>query len=346
MMRKILPFVTFMLLFLVDFSFAERVLLDKVITRVGGSEAVTLLEYQKMKSFLEEEYLLNEKTNLVVSKDEVMRKLITQKILLVLAKKMNMIVPDDDKIVNIISDEKVVDFINSNKLFRKQMISEVKSQFILSRLVNADQEFKDYLQKEPDDRELNKVLEEVYSKNTNQAKIMKASFILITTYLPNDLTLAQEKEIQAVFGEISNYIYLGRYGKALEVANKKLNKYIVTNLTRYQSEPVSLQKLYSEGIPIELLNILGGVRLDQKLPIPINYKVGDKLYTMAVKVISRKEESISFEEFKSNILSVPELKNQIYSKIVEDRIKEWINKSVSKYNISVDFSDDSYRVEL
>ncbi len=346
MKKKLLSFVAFLLLFLVDFSFAERVLLDKVIARVGGNEVVSLLEYQKMKSFLEEGYLLNGRTNLAISKDEVMKKLVTQKVLLVLAKKLSIVVPDDDKIVNIINDEKIIDFINSNKLFSSQMISEVKSQFILSRLIGADQEFKDYVQREPDESELNKVLREIYSKDENLSKVIKVSFILITTYLPDNLTLAQEKEIQAVFGEISNHIYLGRYEKALEVANKKLSKYIVTNLTRYQGEPVSLQKLYSEGMPIEFLNILGGVRLDKRLPVPVNYKVGDRLYTIAVRVISRKEENVSFEEFKSNVLSVPELKNQIYSRIVEDRIKEWIRKSVSKYNISINFSDDSYKVEL
>jgi|GEM_PF-3260817 len=344
-MKKFIIFLG-ILLFFSNLSFGQRVVFDRIIARVGGEETITLLEYEKMKSFLEEGLLLGMKTNLSISKEDVMKRILTEKVLLVIAKKMNIIVPDDEKFVNIINDQKVVDLIKDNPVFRKQIIGELRNQFIMSRIVSSDEDLKNYLQKEPDEKQLNNVLLDLYTKNSNQSKTIKVSFLLITTYLPDDLTLSQEKEIQSIFGEISNYIYSDRYDKALEVSSKKLGKYVVTNLTRYQRDLISLQKLYSEGIPVELLNVIGGVKLDQKLPIPLNYKVGDKLYTIVVKVISRKEESTTFEEFKSNILSVPELKNQVYSKIAEDKIKDWVSKSVSNYKISIDFLDSSYKVDL
>ncbi|MGC8766789.1 MAG: hypothetical protein ACP5QP_03730 [Brevinematia bacterium] len=343
-MKRIL--ILFILLTIAESLFAQKEVLDRVIITIGNNESITLLEFNKRKKFIETRFKEISQTNLTVSTNEIIEKLLNEKFLTIIAKKKGIILPDDNKLLLIVSDEKLKEEINKNELFKSDYIGELRNQYILSRLINSDKNLKDYLNEEPKDEELKTIVDELFDKNKDKLKSIKASFILIALVLPKDLTLSQEKEIDNIFLEISNYVEKGKYEQATNYATKSLIKYSKDIIVRFENQPTTLQNLLKENIPIEFLNAIGGIKLDQKLPYPIRQKIGNKDYAFALKVISRKEEIMTKEEFKNYLLSLPEFKTQIMAKISEDRLKKWIENQIKVYGINVNVINFPYKINL
>lgn len=326
--------------------FAQRELLDRVIITIGNNESITLLEFNKRKKFLETRFRELAQTNITVSTNEIIDKLLNEKFLTIIAKKKNIILPDDDKILSIINDETLKEEIKKDTLFKSDYIGELKSQYIISRLITSDKNLKSYLEEEPKDEELKEIIDDLFEKNKNNLKLIKASFLLISVTLPKELTLNQEKEIDNIFLEISNYVEKGNYEQSTNYAMKNLAKYSKEIIVRFEKEPIPLQNLLKENIPIEFINAIGGIKLDQRLPYPIRQRFGNKDYAFALKVISRKEEIMTKDNFKNYLLSLPDFKKQIIAKISEDRLKKWISSQIKSYNLNINVINFPYKPNL
>lgn len=325
---------------------AQNKLLDKVIVSIGNTETITLLEFEKRKEFFLSRITNRELLNQQEIDKEIIEKLLIEKIVSIIGKEKNIIIPDDNNLIRSITDEKLKEEIQKEKLYKQDYISEIKQQFIISRLITSDDKLKNYLSSEPSEEEINKLIDEVYEKNKTNAKTVKVSFITIAINLPQDLSLKEEKEIENIFSQISNLIEQRKYKQALEVAEKRLSKYIIKEATRYSETPISIQTLAKEGFPIELLGALVNIPPKQNLPFPIKVKIKGKDLALGIKILSREEINISKEEFKEMFLLDPNLKQQITLKISEDRIKNWIISTFKSYGYQIKFLDKKYEIKI
>lgn len=345
-MRKFI----FMILvfFACTISFAQNKILDKVVIVVGGKEPITLLEIEKRKEFFKAKMMIDAtNTDLIMLDKEVINKIITEKMVYLIGTEKNIVIPDDDKLISSISDEKIKNEIRSNKLFFSDYVAEIKQQYILSRLITSDENLKKYLSNEPTDEEISEIVDYLYEKNKNNLKTVKVSFILITVELPQNLSLKEEKEIEGIFSEISNLIETKRYKQAIQLAENKLNKFLLKEGTIFVEIPTTIQSLAKGGIPLELLGPISGVKPGQVLPYPVKgLKIKGKDYAFALKVISREETNLSKEEFKTTLLLDPNLKQQIMAKIQDDRLKKWIINTFKSLGYEIKFLDKNYEVKI
>ncbi|MCX8028907.1 MAG: hypothetical protein N2712_02815 [Brevinematales bacterium] len=320
--------------------------MDRVIAVVGNRETITLLELAKRKEFLRNKLSTLGETNQISDKD-VMMKLILEKMVLVIGKEKNIVLPEDERIVASITDDEIKNSLRKEKRFYHDYLGEIKQQYILSRLITSDEKLKNYLSREPDDSEVNKLIEELYEKNKQNVKSIRVSFLSIVVNLPRDLSLKEEKEIESVFSEISNLVELRKYQQAVSVAERKLGKYLFKDATMFVEKPVSIQSLAKNGFPVELLGGLVNIKVGQTLPYPIKgLKIKGNDYAFALKVISREEGFISKDEFKETLLLDPNFKKQIVARIQDDRIREWIVSTFKEYGFSVTFLDKNYEIKI
>lgn len=346
-MKKFLIVILFLMTTNLVFSQnVQRNTLDRVIAVVGRSEVITLLEFEKRKQFFTSRISSLGETN-VISDKEIMEKLITEKMVYIIGKEKNIIVPDDDKLVANIIDEEIKKAVQKDKTYYKDYVAEIRQQYIISRLMTSDDRLKKFLLEEPKDEEINKIIENAYERNKENLKTVKASFIIITINLPQNLSLREEIEIENVFSEISNLIETRRYAQAIQTAERKLGKYLVKNATMFAEKPVSLQALAKEGFPLELLGAIANIRIGQPLPYPIKgLRIKGEDYAFALRILSREETRLSKEEFKDMVLLDSNFKQQINAKVQDDRLKKWIVDTFKGYGFSIEFIDKSYEIKI
>ncbi|MCS7299652.1 MAG: hypothetical protein RMJ37_06830 [Spirochaetia bacterium] len=324
----------------------QRNVLDRVIAVVGRSEVITSLEFEKRKQFFISRISSLGDTN-TISDREIMEKLITEKMVYVIGKEKNIIIPDDDKLVANIVDEDIKKAVQKEKTYYKDYVAEIKQQYIVSRLITSDDKLKKFLSEEPKDDEINAIIENAYERNKENLKAIKASFIIITINLPKNISLKEEIEIENVFAEISNLVETKRYTQAIQTAERKLGKYLVKDATMFADKPVSLQALAKERFPLELLGAIANIKIGQPLPYPIKgLRIKGEDYAFALRILSREETSLSKEEFKEMVLLDPNFKQQINAKVQDDRLKKWIIDTFKGYGFSVEFIDKSYEIKI
>ncbi|MEN2998882.1 MAG: hypothetical protein ABDH28_07620 [Brevinematia bacterium] len=341
-----------LLLFLSKIAFSQNQILDKVIAIVGDKEPITLLEFEKRKLFFISRISnvtgsLTNVGNLQSLDKEIMERLIIEKMVFLIGKEKNVIVPDDNKIISGITDEKLREEVKKERLFLHDYISEIKQQYILSRIVTSEDTLKNYLSGDPTEEEVNEMVGQLYEKNKQNLKTVKASFIIISVLLPANITLKEEKEIEDVFLEISNLVEKKKYRQAVQLAENKLRKYLVPEATKFVEQPKSFHLLVREGFPMEFLGPIANVKLGQPLPYPIKgLKLKGKEYAIALKLLSREETELSKEEFKSMITQDQNFKQQLSLKVYEDRLRMWIVKTFRSYGYDVNFLDKTYEVKI
>lgn len=338
-----------LLAYLPVFSYSQNQLLDKVVAVVGGKELITFLEVQKRKALF-----LSKITNLSASNDisqpldkEITEKIVIEKMVFLIGKERNIIVPDDSKLVSSIIDDKIREEVLKEKTFYSDYVSEIKQQYIISRLITSDNELKKLLDSDPTEREIEEIINPLYEKNKPNLKTVKVSFIMITVFLPNNLSLREEKEIEETFRKISNLVEAKNYEQAVKLAEDRLGKYLVREATRFIGEPTSIQSLVKEGFSAEFLGPIVNVKVGQVLPYPIKgIKIKDKDYAFALKVLSREETVLTKDEFKQMVLNDPSFKQQVTMKISDDRLKRWIISTFRGYGYDVKFLDKTYEIEI
>lgn len=325
---------------------AQNKLLDKVIISIGNTETITLLEFEKRKEFFLSRITNREQLNQQEIDKEIIEKLLIEKIVKIIGKEKNIIIPDENSLIRSITDEKLKEEIQKETLYKQDYISEIKQQFIISRLITSDDKLKNYLSSDPTEEEMNKLVEEVYEKNKTNARTVKVSFVSIVINLPQDLSLKEEKEIENIFSQISNLIEQKRYKQAIELAERRLGKYLLKEATRYSETPISLQTLVKEGYPMELLGALVNINPKQPLPFPVKVRVKGKDLALGIKIMSREETTITKEEFKEMFLLDPNIKQQIILKVSEDRLKNWIISTFKSYGYEIRFLDKKYEIKI
>lgn len=348
-MKKSLTIVALVIILFLNLStaIAQNKQLDKVIAVIGNSETITLLEFEKRKYFFTKNLTLTNQEELNLLNKEILEKIVLEKITSIIGKERNITIPDDEKLLSSIQDENIKVEIKTNKMFLSDYISEIKQQFIISRLINSDEELKEYLSRDINEDEINELADSLYEKNKQNLRTVKVSFIIITVTLPNNLTLKEEKEIENVFLKISNLIESQKYTQAIQLAKKELSKYLVKEATRFVEKPITVQQLAKEGMPIELINPIAGLKPMQVLPYPIKgLKIKGKDYAFGLKVLSREETTLTKEEFKITISLEPNFKKQVSEKIYSDRIKKWLLNTFKKYQYNINFLDKSYEIKL
>lgn len=321
-------------------------LLDKVIISIGNTEIITLLEFEKRKDLLLSKITNKEHITPQEINKELLEKLLIEKMVKIIGKERNIILPDDNTLIRSITDEKLKEEIQKETLYKQDYISEIQQQFIISRLITSDEKLKNYLSTEPTEDEINKLIEELYEKNKTNAKTIKVSFISIAITLPQHLSLKEEKEVESVFHQISNLIEQKKYKQAVELAEKKLNKYLLKEATRYSESPISIQTLLKEGYPSELLGALANITPRQPLPFPLKVKIKGKDLALGIRIFSREESYISKEEFKEILSTDPNLKQQITMKVFENRLKNWIISTFKEYGYEIKFLDKNYEIKI
>ncbi len=343
-MRKICRYIMFLLLFLIfTGSSYSREILDKVIISVGGNkEYITLLEFEKRKNFtLKNLKNIQTSQKSEIDDKEIIKKLIFEKLILILSKDNNIYVPDENILLRSLPDIEVIEKIKNDPVYKDDYTSELKTQYIISRLVNLSDEIKREMDKDITKED---VLD-LYEKNKNNLTNIDVSFIIVALRLPNELSLSEEKEISEKMQEIQDLINKNQFQKAINLT-KSLERFIDKNLTRYESNPVSLRKLFEEKYPIIFINILGALDLKNQIPRPQIIQIEDKTYLVALRVISRKTYLMSLENFFEMIKGNKEYVMAIKQQKTEKSLYKWIINKTKEKNISINFFDSTYKVDI